>query len=367
MTLLADNSPPASLARPGFPGPADGRESRADRTPPGVLGICEWFHFGDYAAVKFARQRLREAGVTHLRTGVSWADWHRPGGRDWHRWLLETLLEFDLLVSVWHTPPSLSENGRTTGPPRRLLDYADFLWLVLDELGDLFTTIELWNEPTGHHYWDFPNHDPLWKKFSFMVHHAAKEAKRQGFTTVLGGIVPVDESWLWMVRDEGALDHIDVLSVHGFPHMWGEGYLDAEGGGDVRAGWDDPDDWFGWAERIDRLRYVAEGRPVWITETGLATWDPGRGKPGRHALQARALEAAADAAVERDTRVYWYSMLDLHPARPAVEGFHADENEYHLGLCDHQGNPKPAYHTLRQLMASRDRRPQISQMAQIKK
>lgn len=59
------------------------------------------------------------------------------------------------------------------------------------------------------------------------------------------------------------------------------------------------------------------------------------------------LKRAAAAPVDR---VYWYSLIDLHPARPAIEGFHVDENEYHLGLVAHDGKRKPAYETFARLL-----------------
>src|SRR4051812_24422238 len=46
------------------------------------LGICQWFHFEDHrldAAVRW----LRELGVTHLRTGLSWSDSLRPDADAW--------------------------------------------------------------------------------------------------------------------------------------------------------------------------------------------------------------------------------------------------------------------------------------------
>ena len=43
-------------------------------------------------------------------------------------------------------------------------------------------------------------------------------------------------------------------------------------------------------------------------------------------------------------------MIDLDPAREAIEGFHVDENEYHMGLIDCQGNRKDAYFRLKDLL-----------------
>lgn len=95
-----------------------------------------------------------------------------------------------------------------------------------------------------------------------------------------------------------------------------------------------------------RLR-LAGGRLIWVTETGLATWDLESGVPARHDLQAEKLAAAAAAPAER---VYQYSLIDLSPERAAIEGFHVDENEYHLGLVTWAGEEKPAYRVMQRLL-----------------
>ncbi len=45
------------------------------------LGICQWFHFEDYQAVERTVELMKELGARHLRTGISWADAHRPGAK----------------------------------------------------------------------------------------------------------------------------------------------------------------------------------------------------------------------------------------------------------------------------------------------
>src|SRR4051812_30322626 len=75
------------------------------------IGICQWFHFEDYAAVDRSIELLHELGVKHFRTGISWADYHRPRGRAWYDWQMDRLRQsrLEILLSVWHTPPSISE------------------------------------------------------------------------------------------------------------------------------------------------------------------------------------------------------------------------------------------------------------------
>ena len=71
-------------------------------TPP--LGVLEWFEVGERTRVERVSAALRACGVTHLRTGVSWADWHRPKGEAWYEWLLPRLArDFELLPCLHHT------------------------------------------------------------------------------------------------------------------------------------------------------------------------------------------------------------------------------------------------------------------------
>ena len=74
-----------------------------------ALGILEWFRPGERERVERAVADLRRLGVRHLRTGISWADYHRPGVHAWYDWLLPTLARhFELLPCVLCVPPSLS-------------------------------------------------------------------------------------------------------------------------------------------------------------------------------------------------------------------------------------------------------------------
>ena len=300
------------------------------------LGVCQWFHYRDRETVERSVELLRELGVRRLRTGISWADDHRHDGPEWHDWMMERLAEFEVLLSVWHTPPSISRNQWCNGPPRRPADYADFLEELVGRYGDRVSEIELWNEPNNRLKWDFVRSDPGWSVFSEMVRESAARMRGLGVRTVLGGMIPVDGHWLRLLRDRGALEDVDVVAIHGFPEMW---WPD-------RPNWEWYEHWRGWGEKVETVRALHDGE-VWITETGLATWDFDRGRRGRHDLQGRMLGRAASAPAER---VYWYSLIDLHPQRDAIEGFHVDENEYHLGLVEHGGRRKPAFGTFASLL-----------------
>lgn len=301
------------------------------------LGVCQWFHYEAYEDVERAVSELRALGVRHLRTGVSWADYHRPKGREWYDWQMAQLAEFDVLLSVWHTPPSIAEGEVCAGPPRELDQYAVFIAQLINQYGDKFGELELWNEPNNRLKWNFEHFDPQWEKFGRMIALAAETAHGMGKRSVLGGMIPVDPAWLQLMRGYGALEHIDVVAIHGFPGMW---WSDA-------PNWDWYHHWHGWDQKLKSIARHAEGRPVWITETGLATWDRRALCRAFYDEQSFRLQNAVSAATER---VYWYSLIDLDPSRAAIEGFHVDEHEYHLGLVSYDGKRKPAWYTAQQLL-----------------
>ncbi len=303
------------------------------------IGLCQWFHYEAHQDVLRTIDLLHDLGVKHLRTGISWADYLRPGGKAWYDWQMKTLAEADLhtLLSVWHVPPSLAEAADCAAPPRRLRDYADFIDLLINRYGDQFAELELWNEPNNRLKWNFPEFDPQWAKFGAMLVDAAHWAQQRGKRTVLGGMIPVDHHWLALMREYGVLDYIDVVAIHGFPGMWWEN----------APNWDWYQHWHGWPAKIDYIAEHAADCPIWITETGLATWNLQKEQIARHELQVEMLEAAIAAPAER---VYWYSAIDLAPERAAIEGFHVDENEYHLGLVTYAGQEKPAYQRLKELL-----------------
>jgi CDP-paratose 2-epimerase len=276
------------------------------------LGVLEWFECGEHERVEQVCKLLRLTGIRHLRTGVSWADWHRPDGPEWYAWLLPRLAaEFELLPCVHHTPPSRGVKPTIQSPPRRTRDYADFVDQLIDGHGDLFDTVELWNEPNNLNDWDW-RVDPGWERFAELIVDASYWARACGKRVVLGGMSPTDPNWLRLVGERGALEFVDVVGVHAFPGGW-------------TTAWD------GWEAEIASVRAVLDGQDVWVTETGYSTWRDD--EPG----QLVALDDALGAPVDR---VYWYAAQDLRPDRAACDGYHVDPRHYHYGLLRANGSPK---------------------------
>jgi CDP-paratose 2-epimerase len=92
------------------------------------------------------------------------------------------------------------------------------------------------------------------------------------------------------------------------------------------------------------------GREVWVTETGLATWDIHSAAESRFDEQQRRLVQAFSVPAER---VYWYSVIDLAAERPCIEmteDHRVELDEYHMGLVAQNGNKKSALHTLKEIL-----------------
>jgi beta-xylosidase len=89
------------------------------------LGICQWLHFED-PRLEPAVKWLRELGVRHLRTGLSWADSHRPGADAWFDRQMAALDGFDVTVTFCFTPGSRGLRDDHTSPPRDPAEFAEF-------------------------------------------------------------------------------------------------------------------------------------------------------------------------------------------------------------------------------------------------
>jgi beta-xylosidase len=89
------------------------------------LGLCQWFHFQD-PRLGAATRWLKELGVRHLRTGLSWADSHRPDSEAWFDQQMRTLEPYEVTLTYCFTPESQGIRPHHTSPPRHPEQYAEF-------------------------------------------------------------------------------------------------------------------------------------------------------------------------------------------------------------------------------------------------
>ena len=113
---------------------------RADGTPKpalehyakvaGEMGLMQWFHFED-PRLDDAVSWMKQLGVRHLRTGLSWADSFRPGAIDWFDRQMEALAGFDVTVTFCFTPEHLGIAPHHTSAVHDPQAFADFCaWMI---------------------------------------------------------------------------------------------------------------------------------------------------------------------------------------------------------------------------------------------
>jgi beta-xylosidase len=95
----------------------------AEHTP--ELGICQWVHFEDHRLDAMVRW-LKELGVKHLRTGLSWADSFRPNADAWFDRTMKAFEPFDVTVTFCFTPEHEGIAPHHTSAPKHPERFAEF-------------------------------------------------------------------------------------------------------------------------------------------------------------------------------------------------------------------------------------------------
>ncbi|WP_099901034.1 glycosyl hydrolase, partial [Methylobacterium frigidaeris] len=180
----------------------------------------------------------------------------------------------------------------------------------------------IWNEPNNKSHWD-PEIDPGWSLFADTLDCAARAVKAEAphLPTVLGGISPIDPTFIRMLDGRRALDHVDVVAVHGFPLDWNLWQINE------------------WPAKIAEIRAVTP-KPIWVTEVGVSTF-------GAEEVQVFGLDRTAELLVGRAPRIHWYSLYDLPQAWGATTRHREAEGSsyyrhFYMGLLREDGTPKPA-------------------------
>jgi beta-xylosidase len=186
----------------------------------------------------------------------------------------------------------------------------------------MIEAIKFWNEPNNLSHWDFQM-DPEWREFALMTRLGAQAVRElcPDMKLVLGGISPIDPTFVSLMAKHGVLECLDVVAVHGFPLDWNH--------------WQIND----WPRKLEEIEAVTR-LPIWVTEVGASTF-------GADEVQIFGLERTAELLLGRVERVFWYSLLDLPPAWEATTRHKESEGSsyyrhFYMGLVRADGTPKPA-------------------------
>jgi beta-xylosidase len=186
----------------------------------------------------------------------------------------------------------------------------------------MIEAVMLWNEPNNKSHWD-PELDPEWLRFAEMARLAgqAVHAVNPSLTRVLGGISPIDPSFIQRMETHGLLDVVDAVAVHGFPLDWNLWQLHE------------------WPQKIAEIRAVTN-LPVWVSEVGVSTF-------GAEEVQFWGLQRTAELIIGETPRIHWYSLYDLPRDWEATTRHREAEGSsyyrhFHMGLLREDGTPKLA-------------------------
>jgi beta-xylosidase len=180
----------------------------------------------------------------------------------------------------------------------------------------------LWNEPNNLSHWNFEI-DPDWAIFARMVNLAASAVRAENprLQRVLGGISPIDPSFISGLQRQCVLEHVNVVAVHGFPLDWNHWSIHE------------------WPERLAEIQAVTS-LPVWVSEVGVSSF-------GAEEVQDFGLRRSAELLVGRAQRIHWYSLYDLPRAWPATTRHREAEGSsyyrhFYMGLLHEDGTAKLA-------------------------
>ncbi len=251
---------------------------------------------------------IQQLGVKWLKVQVSWKQLQPNGpdeiSEDFRR--LEIYLEtafnsgLDILVSVakapaWARPTNQAEDG----PPDDPQALANFISLILRELGTSIDAIEIWNEPNLAREWRgalpfngagymqlfVPSYNVITTYAQTMVNDPVTP-RTTPLYIITAGLAPTgdnpelgsrdDRTFLQEMYGAGLGQYRDIfVGVH--PYSWGnppdQPCCDAVEG----RGWDDNPHFF-YKNNVDDMRAImvnnghAEQR-MFVTEFGYATWD----------------------------------------------------------------------------------------------
>jgi beta-xylosidase len=186
----------------------------------------------------------------------------------------------------------------------------------------MIEAVKFWNEPNNKSHWNFEI-DPEWHTFSEMVKLAAIAAKAEkpDITRVLGGISPIDAFFMQRLKNQGTLENLNAVAVHGFPLDWNHWSINE------------------WPDKIAEIKAVTD-MPIWVTEVGVSTF-------GAEEVQEFGFRRTAELLSGKVDRIHWYSLYDLPKAWEATTRHREAEGSsyyrhFYMGLLHEDGTPKLA-------------------------
>jgi hypothetical protein len=265
---------------------------------------------------------VREAGLGWIRDEVYWSEVEKekgvfrfPPAYDHYLGVAQARgLQVLLILDFGNAAYTGSEKGAPATEAERAA-FARYCREVVKRYKPLgVRTYEIWNEPNASTFWRPQPHPGDYARLLEVAYNSCKEADPGA--TVLGcSTAGTDLEFIGRVLDAGGGRFMDALSFHPYCQpLPPEKKLLTD---------------------ISKLKGLAPGKPLWITEFGYSTHSGPAGvdeeSQANYAVRAFLL-ARTSPAVER---VFWYDFQN--------DGEDRDEAEFNFGLVRRDGTPKPAY------------------------
>jgi len=280
-------------------------------------------HFGQHrAGADELLELVREAGIGWIRDEVYWSEVEKergvfrfpPAYDHYLRAAQARGLQVLLILDFGNAAYTGSEKGAPATEAERAA-FACYCREVVKRYEPLgVRTYEIWNEPNASTFWRPQPNPENYTRLLEVAYKSCKEADPA--STVLGcSTSGADLDFIGRVLDAGGGRFMDALSFHPYCQpLPPEKKLLTD---------------------ISKLKGIAPGKPLWITEFGYSTHSGPAGvdeeAQANYAVRAFLL-ARASPAVER---VFWYDFQN--------DGEDRDEAEFNFGLVRRDRTPKPAY------------------------
>jgi polysaccharide biosynthesis protein PslG len=302
------------------------------------------------ARVRRHMQVANQVGAKYLRCAFTWNAIEKQKGKfDWRFW--DMLVEeaerahIQLIPYVAYTPEWAAEQSDEfwKRPPRNPQLYAEVMYQIAHRYRGRIHSWEIWNEPDIAEYW-MGSVDG----FAELVRQAAAAIRKAdpSASLVLAGMSkgpsPMFEELITKHHIEQV---VDVVAMHGYPESWLEEREETV----LQQ----------WPVRMNAL-INDDGlrRDLWLNELGYADYRYSATKANKYGISAAfphehtgkyaavALFKAEVMALAsgRVSLTGWYRIDDFDAKTTT---FSDDEVNFHLGLLDWRGKPKPSFRSLR--------------------
>ncbi len=205
-------------------------------------------------------------------------------------------------------------------------DYANFVSALVQRYKGKVMYWEIWNEPDIDEFWR-PQPDAV--NYTNLLKHAyiaAKEADPSVKIVGLGGVDPGKTEYIRTAFQNGALDYMDVISLH----PYGDSPIFERS--------------FQY-QNLDVIKNLMSeydsALPIWATETSYTTYSQGLSEERHAELLVRVYLSLLSQGVET---IFWYVLADDPKCAPAE-----DDSAPHPGLLDSNLLPRKAYYAYKNM------------------